>query len=393
MMVAGLWGRRSVALLLLILLGNVGFCLIPIDAYALHLELPPEVLAKLHKDLKVALLNEWVGEQNPSWQGDWVRPINLQRSPYVITYIETAELYAIKMYDVLVTQDYRGGSLTTEQIDMIVSFVKGGGGLIIASSPLTWKRGPFISDTARILLSKLGIEIKAGVETETKRMIIIEKDGKAMIDHPITIGVESIEVSVHNPVTYVEIDKGTIFITTPFVAVAKDYGEGRVVFLGCGDIVTEERSGLRFAVNIVEWVAGHTPPGWNPPVDSIIGSLREENDRLKKLLSERGEQRVSNDSSKAEYEKLKAKYNELEARYSSMRTDYDAITAAYNKLKTDFNSLELKYKQLESDYNDLKIKYENLNVVGTPTLMYVLLLTTIFFVATTVYLMKRKIRP
>jgi hypothetical protein len=114
-----------------------------------------------------------------------------------------------------------------------------------------------------------------------------------------------------------------IFIKSPFVAVAKEHGNGRVIFIGGADI-REMLSGLRLGVNAVEWVAGYTPPEWSPPDTSIIGSLREENARLKGLLAGYEELKARHESLKVDYEKLNADMKELKANYELLKGKYDS---------------------------------------------------------------------
>jgi len=216
-------------------------------AYAL--DLPPDLVEKLHTNLKVAFL------YGRGWGTSYERPLPIKY--YHIVNIDTAGLYGIKAYDVLV-MNRENGELTTEQINMIVEFVRGGGGLIIGYDGYYRELGSSLP----ILLSKLGIVIKA--QSRSYYTDTIDKDGKVMISHPVTTGVESIKFTIDRPVVAVEIDQGTIFINAPFIAVAKDFGNGRVIFIGTGDAIREELSGLRLGVNCVEWVAGYTPPGWEP---------------------------------------------------------------------------------------------------------------------------------
>ena len=116
----------------------------------------------------------------------------------------------------------------------------------------------------KTFLARLGITVvQSGSDGET----IINKDGEMMVDHPITVGVEKVNCSYHSPIVEIESD-GDQFIRSPFVALAKNYYEGRIVLLGHGGRLEEDFSGLRLMVNTVEWVAGYTPPGWSPSVDS-----------------------------------------------------------------------------------------------------------------------------
>jgi hypothetical protein len=59
-----------------------------------------------------------------------------------------------------------------------VKFVESGGGLIVSNFKL--------SEPLKTLLSKLGIIIKATSVQRDEKEVIIPRDGKIMIDHPVT---------------------------------------------------------------------------------------------------------------------------------------------------------------------------------------------------------------
>jgi uncharacterized membrane protein len=353
--------------------------------YVYALELPPDLVAKLHTNLRIAFLYERVN-WGVNWETEYQRPLPIKY--YEITKIDTRGLYNIDAYDILVMNEgYErlSGQLTTEQMEIIVKFVKNGGGLIVSSFVL--------SESLKTLLFKLGIIIIAVSEQrETIKKAVIPKDGKIMVDHPVTVGVEKINANYggyscayytcyRNVVTAVEIDNGVIFIKSPFIAVAKSYGSGRVIYIG-GAEISEDLSGLRLGVDAVEWVAGYTPPEWSPPDTSIIGSLREENARLKGLLAGYEELEAKHESIKVDYEKLNAYLKELKANYELLKGKYDG-------LKTD-------YEKLMSDYRDLKSKYESIIKAPPQTqviyseLTYLFLTTTIAFAISTIYFARKR---
>ncbi|MEM1772187.1 MAG: hypothetical protein QXV81_09045 [Ignisphaera sp.] len=90
---------------------------------------------------------------------------------------------------------------------------------------------------------------------------VLEKDGKQMFEHPITTDVDMLEAYCRCSVMIVESEGADVFITAPFIAVAKEFGAGRVVFYGHGGMIMETLGGLRLGVNTIEWVAGFSPPG------------------------------------------------------------------------------------------------------------------------------------
>ena len=92
------------------------------------------------------------------------------------------------VYDVYVTCD--DVSYTTEQVNEIVDFVKKGGGLIVVDSTIELGYDHPTSDSVRILLRKLGINITESELGYGKDLISL--DGKTMIEHPVTTGVETL---------------------------------------------------------------------------------------------------------------------------------------------------------------------------------------------------------
>lgn len=101
-----------------------------------------------------------------------------------------------------------------------------------------------------------------------------------------------------------------------------------------------------------------------------------------------------------------AKYAKLETAYGELREDYDSLKAAYDKLKLDYDSLKATHNKLASDYKSLTSDYAKLELEHKSTtrqlemkmgelatntnLMYLFIITTIAFIATTVYFAKRK---
>jgi hypothetical protein len=97
--------------------------------YVYALELPPELVAKLHTSLRIVFFMILAITETGSHHHYKLSIIKVK--------IDTNGLYGINAYDVLVMSESRrsfsGGHLTTEQIDTIVKFVEGGGGLIVSN--------------------------------------------------------------------------------------------------------------------------------------------------------------------------------------------------------------------------------------------------------------------
>ena len=64
----------------------------------------------------------------------------------------------------------------------------------------------------------------------------------------------------------------------------------------------------------------------------------------------------------------------------------------YNSLESSYSNLETNYNSLNSDYNDLNSKHDTLmsDLGFTKNLSYVFIITTLIFIASTVYLAMRR---
>jgi archaellum component FlaC len=105
------------------------------------------------------------------------------------------------------------------------------------------------------------------------------------------------------------------------------------------------------------------------------------------------------DSFSGDLNNLQAAYSSLLANYTSLQADYNSTCSNYHTLEVDYNSLESTYSNLEtnynslnSDYNDLDSKHDTLmsDLGFTKNLSYVFIITTLIFIASTVYLAMRR---
>ena len=101
----------------------------------------------------------------------------------------------------------------------------------------------------------------------------------------------------------------------------------------------------------------------------------------------------------ANYTQLKTDYDELLANYTQLQTNHDSMQSSYNSLQTTlsslnstYNSLRANYSSLQIDFDELESKYnDSTGELGTSrNLNYILVATTIIFVATTVLFATRK---
>jgi parallel beta-helix repeat protein len=86
-----------------------------------------------------------------------------------------------------------------------------------------------------------------------------------------------------------------------------------------------------------------------------------------------------------EFYKLLADFIELQSEYDELQSSYRDLAGRYNSLEAQLNRLQSEYTGLQSKYDSLR---NELNI--TRSIMYALLITTIVFIAITVYIVIRK---
>lgn len=101
----------------------------------------------------------------------------------------------------------------------------------------------------------------------------------------------------------------------------------------------------------------------------------------------------------ASYHALLGNYSELldssetlETQFNYLNSSYYEIKGSYASLNFTYNALRDMYSQLQLDYNDLESKHDTLtNDLGVArNLSYLFIITTLAFLATTIYLGMRK---
>ena len=95
---------------------------------------------------------------------------------------------------------------------------------------------------------------------------------------------------------------------------------------------------------------------------------------------------------KSDYNSLKTDYEHVEAERDDWKAKYDSLETNYNDLTNEYNLLDSTYNSLLADYDDLKSRYDVgiSELSSARTLNYVLAITTIAFIATSVYLLARR---
>ncbi len=85
-------------------------------------------------------------------------------------------------------------------------------------------------------------------------------------------------------------------------------------------------------------------------------------------------------------------YYDLSDMYSQLQSDYDGLQEAYDSLSTDLNNLQGLYNSLLANYTNLQGDHNTLtdDLGTTRSLSYIFIVTTIIFMATTVYFAFRR---
>ena len=101
---------------------------------------------------------------------------------------------------------------------------------------------------------------------------------------------------------------------------------------------------------------------------------------------------ISYNSLESSYESLQTEYNALNSTHNSLVSDYEALNSTYNSLETSYSSLSSSYDSLQTSHNSLQTSYDSLKaeLTNIRNLMYIFIITTIIFIATTAYLAMRK---
>ena len=110
-----------------------------------------------------------------------------------------------------------------------------------------------------------------------------------------------------------------------------------------------------------------------------------------KLLTNYSTLQADYDQLLTNYDALNLTHSSLVSEYGSMQTNYNLLNSSYDSLMTSYDLLTFNYDSLQEDYTYIKTKYDaslgELNIVRT--LMYIFTITTVIFVATTVYFRKK----
>lgn len=92
------------------------------------------------------------------------------------------------------------------------------------------------------------------------------------------------------------------------------------------------------------------------------------------------------------HNQLQSNYNSLQNSYDNQQGSYDNLSNDYNYLVSNYVQLQGNYTSLNSSYGDLQTEYSNLlsELTNYRNLSYALVVTTLVFIATTVYFARRK---
>ena len=78
--------------------------------------------------------------------------------------------------------------------------------------------------------------------------------------------------------------------------------------------------------------------------------------------------------------------------YNSTKNDYDNLNTLYTELQTKYNSLNSNYNQQLTNFNTLLLSNEKLksDLANQTNIIYILLVTTVIFLISTIYLIMKK---
>jgi prefoldin subunit 5 len=123
---------------------------------------------------------------------------------------------------------------------------------------------------------------------------------------------------------------------------------------------------LVFKYTIVDWSS--------PEHDVSVAVTHVRNTYLENIASS-----LSNLT--ASYQNLSERYQQLSGNYSELQQSYQDLNNSYRQLNQTYSELQQKYSVLEGSANELD---------NTRRVVAILVVTTVFFVATTLYLVLRK---
>ena len=110
------------------------------------------------------------------------------------------------------------------------------------------------------------------------------------------------------------------------------------------------------------------------------------------LQSDYGSLQESFDTLNEDYSSLNSTYHDLLDTYNQLQSDYNSLQESFDTLNNNYSNLQVNYDSLHDKWEDLKSKNEasKANLSNTWNLSYILIITTLIFIATTVYLAVRK---
>jgi len=148
--------------------------------------------------------------------------------------------------------------------------------------------------------------------------------------------------------------------------------------------------------------------GQSPELEQIEKSLTDLNSTYHSLVLNYTELLADYDFLQERYNNLTASYNGLVADFDDLNSTYHGLLSNYTYLLGDFDSLQSSYTSLKENYDALSSLCEGLNATynalmsrheailfrlsNMRDLMYAFIGATIFFIVTTIYFSKRKIK-
>ncbi len=135
-----------------------------------------------------------------------------------------------------------------------------------------------------------------------------------------------------------------------------------------------------------EWLA------LNATYYQLLANYNALNTSYQNLLAQFNSLNIKYNAMNITYNQLKANYNELVGSYNGLNSSYNSLQSIQNTLTLNYARLQGNYTSLVSSFSDLQTKYNNLStdLTNYKDLTYAIIITTVVFLATTIYFARRK---
>ena len=126
--------------------------------------------------------------------------------------------------------------------------------------------------------------------------------------------------------------------------------------------------------------------------DSLVSDYDEMNTTYQELNTNYQSLHSTYSSLNTKYQNLSSIFNQLQNSYNGLTESYTALQSIHNTLTLNYAQLQGNYTQLVSSYSDLQTDHRNLStdLTNYRNLTYAFIITTVVFLAITVYFARGK---